>query len=174
MTEDIRYFTPTRADANPLREMARQSFCETFAHLYPSEPFSAFLDRAYGPGGTMERDLANSSVRWLVAAHAESPVGYAKLLPLVAPAPSPLPRALELQQIYVLRPWHGKGVANRLMEWALNAAREGGAPEIYLTVFEHNERAKRFYSRHGFREVGRCTFTLGEREYDDRVWRKPL
>jgi diamine N-acetyltransferase len=37
-----------------------------------------------------------------------------------------------------------------------------------------NARAKRFYSRHGFIEVGHCTFTLGDRVDDDRVWRKVL
>jgi GNAT superfamily N-acetyltransferase len=113
-------------------------------------------------------------VHWLVAAHDDTPVGYAKLLPLVASVPSPQPGAVELQQIYVLRPWHGKGVADSLMERALSVAPEAGAPEIYLTVFDHNERAKRFHSRYGFSEVGRYTFTLGERDYDDRVWRKPL
>jgi predicted kinase len=36
------------------------------------------------------------------------------------------------------------------------------------------ERAKRFYTRHGFSEVGHCTFMLGDRVDDDRVWRKPI
>jgi RimJ/RimL family protein N-acetyltransferase len=56
----------------------------------------------------------------------------------------------------------------------LETARTEGAPEIYLTVFDHNQRAKRFYARHGFAEVGHATFTLGDRVDDDRVWRKPL
>jgi ribosomal protein S18 acetylase RimI-like enzyme len=60
------------------------------------------------------------------------------------------------------------------MEWGLATARAQGAPEIYLTVFDHNERAKRFYARHGFEEVGRCTFQLGERVDDDRIWRARL
>lgn len=171
---DIRYFVPGKAHAVPLAEMARQSFTETFAHLFPPEPFAAFLDRAYGPGGTMERDLGNAAIHWLAAASGDTVVGYAKLLPLAAPAPTPRPGALELQQIYVRRSWHGKGVADRLMEWAVDSARKCGAPEIYLTVFDHNERAKRFYSRYGFSEVARCTFTLGERIYDDRIWRKAL
>jgi ribosomal protein S18 acetylase RimI-like enzyme len=81
---------------------------------------------------------------------------------------------MELQQIYVLRPWHGQGVADRLMQWALSAARTEKASEIYLTVFDHNQRAKRFYTRHGFGEVGRCDFKLGDRLDDDRVWRKLL
>jgi ribosomal protein S18 acetylase RimI-like enzyme len=73
-----------------------------------------------------------------------------------------------------LTPWHGRGVAEELMDWAIDAARADGAPEIYLTVFDHNVRAKRFYTRHGFSEVGHCTFRLGDRVDDDRVWRKPL
>ncbi len=60
------------------------------------------------------------------------------------------------------------------MHWALDRARALGAPEIYLTVFDHNERAKRFYMRNGFAEFGHCSFRLGGRTYDDRVRRKTL
>ncbi len=122
----------------------------------------------------MERDLADPFINWQVAAVGDQPIGYAKLLPLRAPAPTSQPRAMELQQIYVLSPWHGRGVAERLINWALNTARAEGAPEIYLTVFDHNTRAKRFYSRHGFSEVGHCAFELGDRIDDDRIWRKTL
>ena len=40
------------------------------------------------------------------------------------------------------------------MEWSLDRARARGAVEIYLTVFDYNNRAKRFYSRHGLRTLG--------------------
>ena len=174
MNGTVHYFTPTKADAVALGAIARQAFSDAFAHLYDPVPFGQFLDEAYGPGGTMARGLGDPAVRWRVAAIGDAPVGYAKLSPLAAPAPAPLPGAMELQQIYVLAAWHGRGVAENLMHWALEIARGEGAPEIYLTVFDHNERAKRFYTRHGFAEVGRCTFRLGDRVDDDRVWRKPL
>lgn len=122
----------------------------------------------------MEKDFSNPEALWRVAAHHAGLIGYAKLTPLRAPAPAPHPAAKELQQLYVLRAWHGRGVADSLMDWALTTARTEGAPEIYLTVFDHNHRAKRFYTRHGFSEVGRCTFRLGDRVDDDRVWRKAL
>jgi GNAT superfamily N-acetyltransferase len=174
MNETIHFFSPTKGLASALGLMASQAFSDAFAHLYDPAPFMQFLDEAYGPAGKMERDLANPSILWRVAAIDHQPIGYAKLSPLVAPAPAPQPGAMELQQIYVLRPWHGRGVAEELMGWAIDAARAEGAPEIYLTVFDHNERAKRFYTRHGFSEVGHCTFKLGDRVDDDRVWRKPL
>ena len=174
MLAAIDYYAPALAYAAALGAMARQAFSETFGHLYDAEPFASFLEAAYGTGGRMECDLGNPGVHWRVAMEGRRPIGYAKLSALKAPAPQPLPGAMELQQIYVLREWQGRGVADQLMEWALESARHAGAPEIYLTVFDHNTRAKRFYGRYGFAEVGRCTFTLGERVDDDRVWRKAL
>ncbi len=122
----------------------------------------------------MGRALADPSVAYRVAVTDSEPVGFAKLLPLRAPAVDPAPRSMELQQLYVLSGWHGTGVADALMGWAVESARESGATQLYLTVFDHNARAKRFYTRHGFVEVGRCTFTLGDRVDDDRIWCREL
>jgi diamine N-acetyltransferase len=165
---------PDQALLERLLPVARRVFTETFGSLYDPGEFERFCDGVYRPGGTMSRDFADPSVHWRVATVRGDPIGYAKLTPLRAPAPHPRAGAMELQQIYVLPDWHGAGVAARLMEWGLATARAQGAPEIYLTVFDHNERAKRFYARHGFEEVGRCTFQLGERIDDDRIWRARL
>ncbi|WP_284332221.1 GNAT family N-acetyltransferase [Dyella flagellata] len=174
MDEQVGYASPGNDKSAALRVMARRCFTETFSHLYEPEPFARFLDEVYGDSGSMSKDLLDPGMEWLVAEMRGEIIGYAKLRPLAAPAPNPRNGSLELQQIYVLREWHGRGIAERLMLWALDRARTLGAPEIYLTVFDHNERAKRFYARHGFTEVGRCTFQLGDRIDDDRVWRKTL
>jgi ribosomal protein S18 acetylase RimI-like enzyme len=172
--EEVGYFVPGIDQGPALRAMARRCFADTFGHLFDREPFEQFLDQAYGDGGSMSKDLLDSAIEWFTAETGRQIVGYAKLRPLSAPVPDPPKGALELQQIYVLRDWQGRGVAEQLMHWSLDRARVLGAPEIYLTVFDHNERAKRFYTRHGFVEFGRCTFQLGGRIYDDRVWRKTL
>lgn len=170
--EDVRYFVPDMCKATALRLMARRCFADTFSHLYDPEPFAQFLDEAYGEGGSMSKDLMDPTIEWFAAEANGEIIGYAKLRPLMAPVANPKMGAMELQQIYVLREWHGQGVAEELMKWALERARTLRAPEVYLTVFDHNERAKRFYSRHGFTEVARCTFQLGCRMDDDRIWRK--
>lgn len=165
---------PDLALLERLLPVARRIFTATFGSLYDPGDFERFCDGVYRPGGTMARDFADPNVHWRVATVQGDPIGYAKLTPLRAPAPDPRAGAMELQQIYVLPEWHGSGVAALLMEWGLATARTHGAPEIYLTVFDHNARAKRFYARHGFEEVGRCTFQLGERIDDDRIWRARL
>jgi len=163
-----------QTDPLNLPPVARRIFSETFEHLFEAQAFADFCDAAYGDQGTMVADLGRADVHWRIAEALGQPIAYAKVTPLNAPASDPKPRAMELQQIYVLPQWHGKGVAEELMRWSIHRAVQQSAPELYLTVFDHNERAKRFYARHGFREVGRCTFTLGGEDYDDRIWCKPL
>ena len=168
------FVNPDSVMLTRLLPVARRIFADTFAKHYDEAAFQTFCDAVYLPGGLMSAEFTMPDVRWCVATEDDNPIGYAKLTPLRAPATNPHPRALEMQQLYVLRAWHGKGVADRLAEWALETARSDGAPEIYLTVFDHNERAKRFYARYGFVEVGHCTFQLGDRIDDDRIWRLRL
>jgi GNAT superfamily N-acetyltransferase len=170
----VQYSDQSAESAFDLCAMAELAFSDTFAHLYAPEPFKEFLREAYGAGGSMEQDLQDPAIHWIVGMFQGRPIGYAKVSILTAPAPSPQPGSLELRQIYVLKEWHGEGVSDHLMGRALDYARSVDASEIYLTVFDHNVRAKRFYSRYGFSEVGHCTFTLGGRVDDDRVWRKVL
>jgi len=166
--------TPDAALFERLLPVARRIFTDTFSSLYDEAAFKAFCDEVYSSGGSMARDFTVPDVQWRVATADGAPIGYAKLTPLRAPAIDPAPGSFELQQIYLLPAWHGTGIADELVAWAVNTASALGATELYLTVFEHNERAKRFYTRHGFEDVGQCKFQLGDRIDDDRIWRRRL
>lgn len=169
--DEVTFQTPDQALLERLLPVARRMFTDTFAHLYEPAAFEQFCYDVYRPGGSMSADFGLPEVRWQIAMYDHEPIGYAKLTPLRAPAPDPAERSLEMQQLYVVSEWHGTGVANRLASWVLETARAEDAEELYLTVFDHNERAKRFYTRLGFVVIGRCTFQLGDRIDDDRIWR---
>jgi hypothetical protein len=68
-----------------------------------------------------------------------------------------------------------QGVGNRLLN--VRVLRLLAAP---FGLFPHRSARQvrpirqSFYSRYGFFEVGHCTFTLGDRVDDDRVWCKVL
>lgn len=64
--QSISYAEPSASSNEALRMMARRSFSDTFAHHYQALPFAIFLREAYGPGGGMDRDLTDPTIRWLV------------------------------------------------------------------------------------------------------------
>jgi diamine N-acetyltransferase len=80
----------------------------------------------------------------------------------------------EIWRFYVDRSQHGRGVAQGMMEEALEACREAGASEVVLAVWEHNPRAVAFYRKSGFEVVGEQPFILGEERQRDLVMRRAL
>lgn len=158
-------------DAASLAELGRDSFTETFGHLYAPENLTAFLANHSEPRWREELSDARFAV-WLAEADGRA-VAYCKLGPPSLPFEVKGP-TIELRQLYVLRPWQGEGIAPRLMDWALAEARRRGAGEIYLSVFVDNPRARRFYARYRFEAVGRYDFMVGTHADEDVVMRLKL
>lgn len=158
-------------DAEGLAKLGRDSFVETFGHLYKEEDLAAFLDNH-----RVERwreQLADPGFRIRIAEADGRPVGYAKLGPPSLPIEVTRP-AIELRQFYVLKPWQGSGLAAALMHWALGEARASGAEELFLSVFIDNHRARRFYARYGFSVVGQFHFMVGNHADDELLLRLEL
>ena len=170
----IRYRLATPADGPALNAMARQSWVETFGAQYTAEDLAAFMADAYGPEGALIRSLSDPQVAIRLAEGDNGIAGYATIAPNRLPAPDAEPGAQDVRQLYVLRPWQGSGVAAQLMAWAIGTARERGAPALYLSVWEENGRARRFYQRHGFVHVGDYDFPVGNQIDRDLVMRLAL
>lgn len=168
----IAYRDARPGDGIALAAMASACFCDTFAHLYGERDLAAFLAVAFGSQG-LPAQVVDPAYRIRLACDGEAIVGYAKLGPNTLPAPAPCDAA-ELKQLYVLKDWHGTGVAKTLMDWAMATAREGGARAIVLSVFAENARAMRFYARYGFAEIGAHGFMVGDQVDDDRIWQAAL
>ncbi|AHH20030.1 putative acetyltransferase [Nocardia nova SH22a] len=106
-------------------------------------------------------------------------VGYAMLVagdpadPEVAAVIDRRP-ALEISKMYVMPGHHGTGVSAALMDAAIEYARGGGYSVVWLGVNQLNERAQRFYAKHGFRRAGTKTFTVGDQLCHDFVMQLPL
>ena len=81
---------------------------------------------------------------------------------------------IELSKCYVLPGHHGEGVAGLLMRASVDAATARSAEGIWLGVNEENERAQRFYGKHGFERVGSKRFLVGDRLEHDWVMERAL
>ncbi|HEV2816906.1 MAG TPA: GNAT family N-acetyltransferase [Allosphingosinicella sp.] len=167
----IAYRDGTPDDAAAIDALFRRSFADTFAHLYDPKDLAAFLADFTEAG--WRRDLADPRFAFRLAEDDGTLAGYAKLSPLLLPA-EPAGPAVELRQFYILKPWHGAGIAPVLMDWVLAEARRRGAGELYLSVFTDNHRARRFYARYGFEPVGPYAFMVGSQADEDIIMRLKL
>jgi len=161
----------TAADLSAIDRLFRQSFCDAFAHLYRPGDLKAFLSKFTARAWADE--FNNPDYRFRVAEVGGDIVGYLKLGPSTLPVETSA-HAIELRQLYILKEYHGVGIAHALTDWAIDQARALGAGELYLTVYTDNHRAKRFYHRYGFEAVGRYDFMVGQQADEDIIMRKLL
>lgn len=156
------------SDAELLAQFAARTFAETYAHANSSDDMTLHLTRTY----STEQQLAaivDPAVDVLVAEADAQLAGYAQLRAVAAPeCVHDLP-SIEVWRFYVDRPWHGRGIAQALMDAVSDAARARDARSVWLSVWSRNDRAKAFYSRCGFRQLGTTTFVLGTDVQDDWV-----
>jgi ribosomal protein S18 acetylase RimI-like enzyme len=158
-------------DAVTLSEIGRQSFVETFGHLYTPENLGAFLENHNEENWRGELSDPRYAVRLgFVDGIAAA---YVKLGPPSLPF-TPPKDSIELRQFYILKPWQGAGLAPAMMDWVFAEARRRGAKEVYLSVFVDNHRARRFYEKQGFEPVGRYDFMVGTHADEDIVMRRAL
>jgi GNAT superfamily N-acetyltransferase len=167
----ITYRAATPDDAPAIDAIFRESFVDTFGHLYAPEDLAAFLAGFTEAGWRVE--LADPRFAFRIAEEDGRAAGYVKLGPTSLPHVAAGP-AIELRQFYLLSPWQGRGVATALMDWALAEARRRGAEDIYLSVFIDNHRARRFYERYGFAYLGPYAFMVGNHRDEDQVLRLSL
>lgn len=170
---EITYRDATPADARALAAIGRDTFLQTFGALYRADDLAAFLADNHSPEAA-RRFLADPAAAFRLVEDANGLAGYAMLAPDTLPFADPGHRAIEIKRFYLLAHLHGRGAADTLMDWALANARAARYDGVSLSVFSDNHRAKRFYARHGFEEVGRYVFMVGKQADDERVWRRSL
>jgi GNAT superfamily N-acetyltransferase len=170
----IDYRDATLADGPELDAMAIKVWRETFGHSAPPADIEAYLAHAYGPQGTLIRDLADPHIRYRLATDDGAIVGYAKMVDPWLPQEAIAPGGLQLSQLYVAATHHGRGVADILMRWAIGTAIAWHANALYLTVWEENARAKRFYDKRGFVHIGDYAFKTGSQVDRDLIMKLAL
>ena len=125
-------------------------------------------------GRSTSCELRDPGCVTLLAEDGVAAVGFAQLrlaqpvqcLECVAPA--------ELQRIYLVATWQGRGLARQLMARVFAAAAAANAHCLWLGVWEHNPRALAFYAKLGFGIIGDHSFMLGTLMQRDLVMVAPV
>lgn len=167
----VTYRDATPADLSAVDALFRASFVATFGELYRPEDLAEFL-----AGFTPEAwawELAQPDLEIRLAEEDGALIGFAKVSDPTLPV-EPVGQALELRQLYLADAAKGRGVADALMGWVMDQARVRDAGELFLSVYVDNQRAKAFYARYGFTDVGKYEFPVGRHLDEDRLMRLDL
>ena len=169
LMDKIGMYDVTPAQSAQLAEFGARTFYESFAADNSVDDMRRHLESAWSPQKQLA-ELRDPDIDTFVAADASGQwLGFAQLRANKVSEGVPAQGSIELWRFYVDQRFHGKGVAGGLMENAKQRARRRGASSLWLGVWERNERAKAFYAKHGFKQVGRQVFVVGSDPQTDHV-----
>ncbi len=162
-------------DAETLQPLAIRIFNDTFAAnpLNKPEDMRAYIAEAFSLEQT-RRELADARATFYIAEVAGEIIGYAKLEEQTSEECVSDAQPIELSRLYVLQDFHGRGIAEKLMNECFAFAARKNYRTMWLGVWEHNFRAQRFYEKLGFYRVGSHIFQLGDDPQIDWVMEKKL
>jgi ribosomal protein S18 acetylase RimI-like enzyme len=147
-------------EASTLLELAKTTFSEAFADQNNPADFKLYMDSAF----TREKitsELHNPLSEFYFATIAGSIIGYLKLNSGLAQSELQDEDGLELERIYLIEEYQGKGIGEQLLSFAIARARSLQKSYIWLGVWEKNTRAINFYERNGFSVFDKHDFLLG-------------
>lgn len=161
-------------DAAALALLGGATFLASFAHDHPGAALLAHIRDAHGQDYYRAK-LAHPDCTVLIGeTPLGAPVGYALITPPDLPVATSQGRDLELKRIYLLSGWQGGGNGDAVMDLVIANAMARRADRLLLAVYPQNDRARRFYARHGFDQIGEMTFMVGDVPFRDLIYARAL
>jgi diamine N-acetyltransferase len=155
-------------DVPALSAIAKQTFYDTFTGTCTAEDMQQFLEQCFSEA-SLGKEISNPEDLCFFAEVDGKPAGYIRFMEDYSGLEIMRQwKALELKRIYVLEAYHGKGIAQQLMNFYMQYAIENNYNALWLGVWEHNLRAQKFYEKYGFANSGHThNFPIGNTPQTD-------
>lgn len=150
------------ADADTLSAISRDTFVETFGHLYTPEDLRWHLDFSYAPDTYRDALEEAGCAAWLLEDSEGHAQGYAFVGPAGLPHDEVQSGDMELKRLYLRKAGQNGGWGTRLYLEAERWMLANGPAALWVGVWSENLGAQRFYQRHGFSKVGEYLYPVGE------------
>lgn len=163
----------TVADAATVAALGAVTFHEAYQAKARQQDLDAYIAQQYTPARLFAALGLPEVTLWLAESELEA-VGFLELQRTAAPPEVGGKKPLKLNRLYLRQQFWGRGLGTELMAYAVAAGRRDGHDVLWLSVWDQNPAAVRFYQRWGFRTVGSEVFVVGEDRSTDLLMACPL
>jgi diamine N-acetyltransferase len=160
-------------DVARVREVAIQTFVDTFADLNTPENMTAFLNESYSLQA-FEQEFHEEGSTLYIAWIGQRISGFLRLRTSAEAEGKLGSNSVELHRLYVHKDFQKHKIGKALMETALDFATKKNVDWIWLGVWEGNTKAQDFYWKWGFEKFDEHVFQMGDDPQTDWLLRKRI
>jgi diamine N-acetyltransferase len=165
----------TLKDVPALSVIAKKTFYDSFSGTATPEDMDNFLELYYNET-VLAQQIEVEGINYFFAEVNDKTAAYISFAtenPDFAETNGR--KAIELKRLYVLNEYHGKKIAQKLMDLFLEYACTENFDVAFLGVWEYNYKAQNFYAKYGFvRTTYRHGFPIGDTAQTDIYLMKEL
>jgi len=161
------------SDLEQLRQISIQTFKETFSDLNSEEDMKAYIENNLSTSKLAD-ELNKPDSLFFLCYENNVLAAYMKINFVSAQTEKAYPDSLEIERIYVLKQFKGKGIGKLLLERAKEIALQNHLKYIWLGVWEKNIEAIAFYRKFGYKNFGNHVFILRNDRQTDCLFRLDL
>ena len=168
MNRNIAFRRATIEDTSTIVQFGADTFKSAFAAYQKPEDMESYLATNFNDEN-IRSQISDASTYFLLGYEGKNVIGYAMLRKGVHPECVTGPNPIELVRFYVSPNVIGRGYGSELMRHSLGEAQKMGHKTIWLSTWQKNDRANRFYEKWGFEIVGNAIYVIGEDVVDDFI-----
>jgi len=162
-------------DAKILGELGAETFWDAYRteSNLEKQHIKAYITQAFSQK-TIEQEIIDDNILFLLAENSEDQIGYSKLLLESTRSGVSGKNPLEISRIYLKKKYWGKNLGSILLAKCIKEANNNKNDVVWLSVWQHNLRAIRFYEKFGFKKVGTHTFNLASSPQIDLIMERSV
>ncbi len=170
--EEISYGKAKLSDALRISVLLKTVYIQTYAFEGINFESANFITKRFALEH-IENTIVENPKQLIIAYCKGNPVGVAEVFYEALCPIRKIPVA-ELDKLYLLERFFGKGIGYGLMMEAEKEVVAQGIKELNLEVYIHNDRAIDFYKRQGYVSIGNVDFVMEFNTYENLVMNKQL
>lgn len=160
-------------DAELIRQLAIQTFSESFAEYNTAENMRLYIQRNFS-NEIFKSELENENFLFLVIEYRNTPAGYIKIKFNAKHPEIEYESSIEIERFYILREFQRKGIGRKAMNYIIDLAKAHDYETLWLGVWEHNHNAIAFYETMGFNAFSHQAFIPGNDIQNDICYKLTL
>lgn len=156
-----------------LRDISIITFTDAYGHLNNQNDFDEYLSEAFSES-QLKSEITNSQSLFYLCYHEHKLAGYIKVNFSDAQTDVNDSISLEIERIYVLKRFQGKGFGSLLLNQTIKIAVDNSLTYVWLGVWQKNLKAISFYEHKGFQQFGTKHFYIGNDLQNDTLMKLPI
>lgn len=159
-------------DANNISTLAVQVWLDTYALDGIRDSFSEYVWQELSPYKFKAR-LENKNREIYKVVENEHLIGFVEIN-FDSVIDGNTNSKFEIEKLYIQENFCGKNIGGKLIDFVKSICIKNNISSMWLSVYENNFRAIKFYKKYGFKEIGELYFELKSERHRNIVLEKKL